>query len=60
MTHLETCDNAITNVVCENDGETYNIFVFCGNEKVNCLKVEGEDSYYGTGYHLTVRKGIDA
>lgn len=57
LEELNKCDNAITKVECVNDGETYNIFVFADNQKINCLQYEGYDNgYYGTGYSLFVQK----
>lgn len=53
---LNRCDNAITKVECEDDGETYSIFVFAENEKITLVQYDGYDNgYYGTGYTLSVR-----
>lgn len=56
---LNQCDNVITNVECELDGEdgcgTYHIYVYAGELKVNLAEYEGGDNgYYGTGYSLYV------
>ncbi len=56
LTALNRCDNAITQVECEDDGDTYNIFVFAENEKITLVQYDGYDNgYYGTGYTLSVR-----
>lgn len=57
LEELNGCDNAITKVEAVDDGETYNLFVFADNQKINCLQYEGYDNgYYGTGYSITVFK----
>lgn len=58
LQELNACNNAITNVECSDDKETYNIFVYAENQKVKCLEVTGSDNgYYGTGYSVTVSLG---
>ena len=55
LTELNSCDNIITNVTCENDEEQYNIFVFAENTKINAVQFDGYDNgWYGTGYQLRV------
>lgn len=68
LSALNRVDNVITSVEFEyapsEDGtpfeETpghYSIFVLAGDERINLLRVEGDDGngYYGTGFRLLVR-----
>lgn len=63
LDHLATVDNIITSVKVTSDDlqggddpQRYSIFVFCDNEQINLLQVDGDDGngYYGTGYKLIV------
>lgn len=70
LTALNGCENIITNVeTIEEDrttdnlalsgwGTTYAIFVLAGDQRINLLRVEGDDGsgYYGTGYWINVKK----
>lgn len=49
-------DNVATD---ENEEGFYRIFVLAGDERINLLSVKGDDGngYYGTGFHLVVRRG---
>lgn len=57
---LNTCENAITNVVVENNPADYDgwyrVFVFSADEKIALAPFEGGDGngYYGTGWWLTI------
>lgn len=58
---LNNCDNAITNVeVCiDHDDnlycDTYRLFVYAKDKKINLVQYEGEDNgCYGTGYDVYV------
>lgn len=62
LDELNGCDNAITNVKCEINGdaddfdEVYNIFVYAEDKRINCVQYSGGDNgYYGTGYDLYVK-----
>lgn len=68
LTELNGVDNIITKVEFNNDpagddenGQgVYQIFVFAGNNRINLATFEGSDGngYYGTGYSITVTKGV--
>lgn len=58
---LNNCDNAITNVeacIDHDDNlycDTYRLFVYAKDKKINLVQYEGEDNgYYGTGYDVYV------
>lgn len=61
ISELNNCDNAITDVKCENSvdengDDVYNIFVFAEDKQINCVQYRGYDNgYYGTGYSLSVK-----
>lgn len=65
LKHLATVDNIITSVKLTRSEQknewdmetTYDIFVFCGEDKINLAHMEGSDGngYYGTGYRVVVR-----
>jgi len=60
LDELNGCDNAITNVKCEIEGDeysdVYNIFVYAEDKRINCVQYSGGDNgYYGTGYRLYVK-----
>ena len=61
LEELNACDNAITSVKCETEGNgyddcVYHLFVFAENKQIECVRYEGYDNgYYGTGYNLCVR-----
>lgn len=66
LTSLATCDNVITNVSVETEGDgsdsyepdtTYRLFVYAENTKIAAATVEGNDGngYYGTGFTIVVR-----
>lgn len=68
LTELNEVPNIITNVEVQSDpagdgyGDAegvYRIFVYAENRKINLATFEGSDGngYYGTGFHLTVRRG---
>ena len=61
LDELNGCDNVITNVKCEVNGdaydfdEVYNIFVYAEDKRINCVQYSGGDNgWYGTGYDLYV------
>lgn len=63
VTHLATVENVITRVEFAESGsedwmseQSYTIFVYTGEEKINAVTVEGNDGsgYYGTGYEIAV------
>ena len=52
---LNECNNAITNVEVSDDGETYHLFVYAEDNRINLLEYEGYDNgYYGQGYDVYV------
>lgn len=58
---LNNCDNVITNVEARIDHDnnlycdTYRLFVYAEDKKINLVQYEGEDNgYYGTGYDVYV------
>lgn len=58
---MNNCDNAITNVeacIDHDDNlycDTYRLFVYAKDKKINLVQYEGEDNgYYGTGYDVYV------
>lgn len=67
LTALNGIENIITRVEFEQvdldfDKDTYNdqsyrIFVYAGDERINLISVDGSDGngYYGTGYEIYVR-----
>lgn len=63
LEELNDCNNAITSVECvtdsgEYDDDTYHIYVFAEDKKINLVQYEGGDNgYYGTGYDVFV-KGV--
>ncbi len=60
ITELNECENMIMNVVLSNEGTTedsdsFRIFVYADNRRINLLSVDGWDNgYYGQGYWIEV------
>lgn len=61
VTALNTCDNIITSAEIEHteggyNGNTWRLFVYADNQKVNAFEVSGDDGdgYYGTGFTVYV------
>ncbi len=60
LSALNTCNNAITNVefVESGDEETFSIFVYAEDNRINLLTYEGYDNgYYGVGYTIHAKIG---